>query len=110
MSDDNSPLMEKLGRQLRSGILRLSAPGTTPCGGIILFAGTPENVPDGWVTCAGQAISRDEYPDLYEVIGNRFGDGDGKTTFNVPSFSLTQAGTFYIINTRNRATIDDTDS
>lgn len=32
----------------------------------------------------GQAISRSQYPELFAVIGTRYGAGDGSTTFNLP--------------------------
>jgi phage-related tail fiber protein len=34
----------------------------------------------------GQAISRTTYPELWAVIGETFGKGDGATTFNIPDF------------------------
>ena len=37
--------------------------------------------------CNGQAISRTDYADLYDLIGTTYGDGDGSTTFNVPDYS-----------------------
>lgn len=42
-------------------------------------------VPDGYLECAGQAVSRTTYSALYAVIGTMFGSGDGSTTFNVPN-------------------------
>lgn len=36
--------------------------------------------------CNGQAVSRSDYARLYAAIGNRFGEGDGSTTFNAPDF------------------------
>lgn len=38
----------------------------------------------GWLRCAGAAISRTTYADLFAVIGTAFGAGDGSTTFNLP--------------------------
>lgn len=38
-----------------------------PAGIINPFAG--ENAPPGWLLCNGQAVSRQEYVDLYQVIG-----------------------------------------
>lgn len=38
-----------------------------------------------WVKANGQAISRTTYADLYALIGDTFGSGDGSTTFNVPN-------------------------
>lgn len=54
-----------------------------------LFAGsvTPfatDQPPDGWLACNGQAVSRSQYPRLFQRIGTRFGAGDGQTTFNLP--------------------------
>jgi len=34
--------------------------------------------------CDGRAISRDEYTELFAVIGTSFGEGDGSATFNLP--------------------------
>lgn len=42
-------------------------------------------VPLGWLLCDGSEVSREEYQDLFEVIGSSFGDGDGETTFNLPN-------------------------
>ena len=54
-----------------------------PTGGIVEYAGT--TAPNGWLLCDGSAISRTTYADLFEVIGTTFGEGDGSTTFNLPS-------------------------
>lgn len=43
-----------------------------------------ESVPDGWLECNGKAVSRDTYSDLYDAIGDKYGAGDGSTTFNLP--------------------------
>ena len=39
---------------------------------------------NGWLKCAGAAVSRTTYADLFAVIGTAFGAGDGTTTFNLP--------------------------
>jgi microcystin-dependent protein len=53
-----------------------------PTGTVIDFAGpTP---PDGWLYCAGQAVSRVTYDLLFAVLGTIWGVGDGSTTFNLP--------------------------
>lgn len=41
-------------------------------------------VPEGWLLCFGQEISRSTYADLFAVMGTVYGAGDGATTFNVP--------------------------
>lgn len=39
---------------------------------------------NGWFKCDGRAVSRQEYADLFNIIGTSFGVGDGSTTFNLP--------------------------
>ena len=56
--------------------------GSVPSGAIMDYAGSA--APTGWLMCAGQAISRTAYADLYAAIGTTFGTGDGTTTFNLP--------------------------
>lgn len=41
-------------------------------------------VPDRWMTCTGDAISRSVYSELFDVIGTTWGAGNGTTTFNIP--------------------------
>lgn len=38
----------------------------------------------GWVLAHGQAVDRTVYADLYALIGDTYGAGDGSTTFNLP--------------------------
>lgn len=51
-------------------------------GSICFYAGSTE--PDKWLFCAGQAVSRSIYADLFAVVGLEYGAGDGSTTFNLP--------------------------
>lgn len=51
-------------------------------GRILPYGGT--TAPEGYLLCDGEAYSRTEYSELFEVIGTTFGAGDGSTTFNVP--------------------------
>ena len=57
---------------------------TVPIGAIMPWSST--TIPENWLDCNGQAISRTEYADLFAVIGTTFGAGNGTTTFNVPNF------------------------
>ena len=41
---------------------------------------------DNWILCNGQELSRNEYSELYSLIGDKFGKGNGVTTFNVPDY------------------------
>ena len=52
-------------------------------GMVVPFAGS--TAPSGWLICDGSAISRTTYSSLFSVIGTTYGDGDGNTTFNIPT-------------------------
>lgn len=54
-----------------------------PTGSVIPFAG--ETPPEGFLLCNGQEVSRVTYARLFSVIGEKFGAGDGVTTFQVPN-------------------------
>ena len=56
---------------------------TMSVGSIIQFVGN--TVPEKYIICDGRAVSRTEYSELYSVIGNTYGIGDGVSTFNVPN-------------------------
>lgn len=56
--------------------------GGAPTGALMPYAGITE--PTGWLWCAGQAVSRSTYANLFAAISTTFGVGDGSTTFNVP--------------------------
>jgi microcystin-dependent protein len=59
-----------------------SNPVMCPAGMLAPYAGS--TAPDGWLLCAGQAVSRTTYAGLFSVISTTYGSGDGSTTFNVP--------------------------
>lgn len=47
----------------------------------------PSNIiPNNWLLCNGQAVSRTDYAELFVVLGTTYGAGDGSTTFNLPNF------------------------
>ncbi len=53
-----------------------------PLGVILPYGG--DAAPTGWLLAEGQAVSRTEYAALFAVIGTKYGEGDGSTTFNLP--------------------------
>lgn len=55
-----------------------------PVGSIIPYGNSV--VPETYLLCNGQAVSRTDYPELFAIIGTTFGSGDGSTTFNVPDY------------------------
>ncbi len=54
-----------------------------PVGSLVMF--TTTSSPQGWLLADGTAISRTVFSDLFDVIGETYGNGDGSTTFNVPN-------------------------
>lgn len=54
-----------------------------PIGAIFPYAGM--FAPEGYLLCDGSAVSRTEYAELFNVLGDNFGIGDRYTTFNVPN-------------------------
>jgi len=40
--------------------------------------------PSGWFECDGLLLNRTTYADLFNIISDRFGAGDGTTTFQLP--------------------------
>ncbi len=52
-------------------------------GAIVAYAGS--SIPDNYLECNGQEVSRSTYADLFSIIGTSYGDGDGNTTFNLPN-------------------------
>ena len=56
--------------------------GFLPAGVIIPYAGT--EAPEGWLLCNGEDISRTQYANLFIVVSEIYGSGNGSTTFNLP--------------------------
>lgn len=53
-----------------------------PIGSVIPYAGDTDV--GNWRLCRGQDISRTGFPELFALVGTRFGRGDNSTTFNLP--------------------------
>ena len=62
--------------------IAIAAADSIPVGSVMPYAGSTN--PTNWLFCAGQAISRSTYADLFTIIGTTYGVGDGSTTFNIP--------------------------
>lgn len=67
-----------------------TATGSVPIGTILPYGGqvSGESLSrlelQGYKYCNGDAIKRDDYRELFSVIGNAFGAGDNFNTFNLP--------------------------
>jgi len=53
-----------------------------PPGIVQAYAGA--DIPDGWLWCNGQEVSRTTYANLFAKLGTVYGAGDSSTTFNLP--------------------------
>ena len=62
-----------------------SSSGVLPIGATVQYCG--DTVPDNFMWCDGSAISRTTYASLFAVIGTKYGEGDGSTTYNLPNFN-----------------------
>ena len=51
--------------------------------GMIVQIPDASNIPDNWLLCDGQALSKVDYAELYKVIGNTY--GSTADTFNLPN-------------------------
>lgn len=56
-----------------------------PIGVVFPFAGTSGVPPEHYLFCTGQSLVREDYPELFAVIGETYGSESG-TTFNVPDY------------------------
>jgi microcystin-dependent protein len=63
------------------------AVGAVPVGTVQAFAGDASApIPNGFLLCNGQAVSRTTYAALFAVLGIAHGGGNGTTTFNLPDY------------------------
>ena len=75
------------------GAADTTIPESTPVGTIMQVNAFNE-IPKDFRLCNGQRLSREKYSELFSVIGEEHGKGDGSTTFNLPN--LTEALVDYI--------------
>ncbi len=66
--------------------LRELLTGVINCSSVVgdIKASARQEDHDNWLLCDGREVSRDDYADLYAVIGDVFGCGNEVTTFNLP--------------------------
>lgn len=57
-----------------------------PVGMIVMFAGTSDYVPPGWLLCDGQEVLQSAYPQLYVLLGTTFGTSSKTGYFVLPDF------------------------
>lgn len=55
---------------------------TLPIGVIVEYAS--DKIPPNWLLCDGRELDRIAYKNLFNIIGTKYGSGDGTNTFNLP--------------------------
>lgn len=58
--------------------------GTFPIGGVLPFAGPVANIPDGFLLCDGGLLNRNDFAQLFDVIGTNWGTDSG-VDFRLPT-------------------------
>ena len=80
--------LNKLQENVEDAITELHSQGvatgdTLPLGAVIEWYS--DTIPENWLLCNGQNISRTDYPELFNVLGTKYGTGNGSTTFGLPN-------------------------
>lgn len=78
----NDTNINRLQQLIKQDIQGAVSGDTLPIGAIMPFGS--DTIPDNWLLCNGQAVSRTTYQELFNTIGITYGTGDGFTTFNLP--------------------------
>lgn len=78
----NDVNINRLQQLIKQDIQGAVSGDTLPIGAIMPFGS--DTIPENWLLCNGQAVSRTDYQELFNTIGTNFGSGDGFTTFNLP--------------------------
>lgn len=79
----NDTNLNRLQQLIKQDIQGAVSGDTLPVGAIMPFGS--DTIPDNWLLCNGQAVSRTTYQELFNTIGITYGTGDGFTTFNLPN-------------------------
>ena len=78
----NDVNINRLQQLIKQDIQGAVSGDTLPIGAIMPFGS--DTIPENWLLCNGQAVSRTDYQELFNTIGITYGSGNGFTTFNLP--------------------------
>ncbi|AEG42330.1 tail collar protein [Bdellovibrio phage phi1402] len=70
---------------MQSHLVFPTPPPAIPPGTVFAYAGYA-GVPEGYLECNGQTVSRETYAALFDAINIAHGAGDGSTTFHLPDY------------------------
>ena len=71
------------GTRLRVFTAPTPATSSPSCAGQLCIS-CADKAPEGWLPCNGSMVSRQDFHQLFAVIGTTFGSGDGRSTFHLP--------------------------
>ena len=88
----------------QNGIVKeaVKIPDATPIGIIAPYAGIDTTIPSNWHICDGSTLNKNDYPELFAIIGTTYGS-NSSDTFNLPNLqgrTIIGAGN-YIENENN---------
>jgi microcystin-dependent protein len=73
-------------QQILSAPYAIKAQNGVPIGTVHAFAGHISKIPNDWFLCDGRSLESSSYPALYNIIGEKWGDGGDGTAglFSIP--------------------------
>lgn len=83
LNTDDVVMVIQNGINKKAKIGDIGAVDSLPVGAVIEWFS--DTIPNNWLLCDGQAVSRTDYSSLFNVLGTTYGQGDGTTTFNLPN-------------------------
>ncbi|MDR1292709.1 MAG: phage tail protein [Clostridiales Family XIII bacterium] len=89
---EDAAVGQPAGEEPVAGVPVYDMPSSVPdvaVGTVLIYAG--DKVPDGFLLCDGREVPRGKYQSLYNTIGDKYGEGDGVTTFNLPDMKALSA-------------------
>ena len=80
--------LNKLQENIENVITELHSQGvatgdTLPVGSVLEWYS--DTIPENWLLCEGQEVSRNDFQELFSVLDTKYGEGNGSTTFNLPN-------------------------
>jgi microcystin-dependent protein len=74
-------------------------PTIDPIGSVIAYSGPIDQtsvLPTGWLPCDGRVLSKDSYPQLFSVLGTRYGEGKDSAGSKTGDFNLPDYRGFFL--------------
>ena len=94
---DTGPLAQAVMNSNSVGLIQCLPFGITASSGMIIVhaCATTWTAPRGWLECAGAAVAKATYPQLYAVIGATY--GETATTFTLPTIAQLSVNLRYVV-------------